>query len=304
MLQSFCHSLQKEQIPFVLNAPMSAHTTLRVGGPADCLVKARSTEDIQAVMHASKKAQIPLLFIGNGSNLLISDGGIRGCVVVIGSDMASISHEGTTLHAQAGASLGGVAQVALSKGLSGMEALSGIPGTIGGAAYMNAGAYDHEMSAIVQSVEALDDSGQLVTLPKDALAYGYRTSILMQKNWVIVRVSLSLTPKDAQDITAGMQSYAAQRREKQPLSMPSAGSFFKRPEGHYAGALIAQAGLKGVSIGGAQVSEMHAGFLVNTGSATAKDFLDLMAFIQERVQQMSGVYLEPEVKILGCNSSC
>lgn len=298
------HLLQKEQIPYEQDAKMAAHTTLKVGGPADCLLEARSVHDIQYVLHATKKAQIPMLCIGNGSNLLVRDGGIHGCIVIIGNNMSAIKQDNGMLIAEAGASLRSVAQVALSAGLSGMEALSGIPGTIGGAAYMNAGAYGHEMSDIVSHVEAIDENGTEIILPKDALAYGYRTSIIMQKSLIITRVSLSLVLRNAQDIADEMQSYAEARRDKQPLTMPSAGSFFKRPEGHYAGALIAQAGLKGVSIGGAQVSDKHAGFFINTGNATAKDFLDLMTFVQERVQQMSGIFLEPEVKILGCDSSC
>lgn len=297
-------TLRKENIPFIQNARMSEFTTLRVGGPADCLVHVRNTQDLCTVMKAAKEDDVPICYVGNGSNLLVLDGGIRGCVAVIGSSMSTIARDGNKLFVEAGAMLSNVAKTAMANGLSGMEEISGIPGTIGGAAFMNAGAYDRYISDIVQQVDVLDDLGTPLSLSTEALAYGYRTSSLMQSKHVVVGVTLSLSPGEPQQIQHKMKALMERRRQSQPLQLPSAGSFFKRPKGHFAGTLIEQAGLKGLSVGGAQVSEMHAGFLVNKGNATAQDFIDLMQLVQDRVQQMTGILLEPEVKIIGCNLSC
>lgn len=303
MAQTFGALLTDLDIPFIENALMATRTTLRVGGPAEYLVEARSASEVSVILRAAGTMGVPALIIGNGSNLLVPDEGIRGLVLVIGNGMASIAIENNRIHAQAGALLGSVAVAAQAAGLSGLEALSGIPGTIGGAACMNAGAYGAEMAGLTLLVEALDMAGEPHTLEGDSLGFGYRTSALSQRGLVAVGVELALTPGDSEEIAAAMRNYARQRREKQPIACPSAGSFFKRPEGHFAGALIERAGMKGVSVGGAQVSEMHAGFLINTGDAKARDFFDLMALVKDRVYEDSGIMLEPEVRIIGCGSS-
>lgn len=296
--------LEARDIPYTENAPMAAHTTLRVGGPADLLVEARCAADVAGALRAAKETDTPVWVAGNGSNMLVLDGGIRGLVIVIAGRMADVEVRGTELLAQAGASMGRVAQAAQAAGLSGLEPLSGIPGTVGGAACMNAGCYGLEMSQVIAAIDVLDQGGNASQRRAEELGFGYRQSALMRDNLVATRVMLSLRPGERDEIAQEMGAFAARRREKQPLSLPSAGSFFKRPKGHFAGALIEQAGLKGLSVGGAQVSELHAGFLVNRGGATAKDFLDLMALVQARVYETSGVRLEPEVRILGCDSSC
>ena len=291
--------LRARDISYEENAPMDRHTTLRVGGPADFLVEARGAGDVAAALAAAREANAPVQVIGNGSNLLVRDSGIRGLVIAISGRMADVSIKGATLRAQAGGALPRLAQIAQAQGLSGLEALSGIPGAVGGAVSMNAGAYGAEMADVVLSVDALDAEGRALTIAGEALAFGYRQSAVAAKGLVVTGVLLKLAPGKREGIAAAMGAYAVQRREKQPLTLPSAGSFFKRPEGHFAGALIEQAGLKGASAGGARVSELHAGFLVNTGGASAQDFLDLMELIQARVWEHSGVRLEPEVRILG-----
>lgn len=304
MPSAICAALTALDIPFATREPMSRHTTLKVGGPADVFVRARSAGEVAAMLRAAKETGTAPLILGNGSNLLVRDGGIRGLVICVGSGMAEVSREGHVLRAQAGATLGKVAQAAQAAGLSGLEALSGIPGTIGGAAWMNAGAYGAEMAQLVSRVHALDQNGNAMELSGEALAYGYRESALKQNGWTVTEVWLALAEKPPDAILSSMRAYAEKRREKQPLILPSAGSFFKRPEGHFAGALIERAGMKGQSVGGAMVSEKHAGFLVNTGGATAKDFLDLAKRVQARVLETSGVALEPEVRIVGCDLSC
>ncbi|MCL1963519.1 MAG: UDP-N-acetylmuramate dehydrogenase [Firmicutes bacterium] len=291
--------LAARDIPYEKGEPMARRTTLRVGGPADYLVEARGALELAAALQAAKEAGEPALVIGNGSNLLVRDSGIRGLVIVIGQGMQAVTREGETLYAQAGATLARVAQIAQAEGLSGMEALSGIPGTVGGAVCMNAGAYGTETADVVVSAEVLDGEGRVSNCAAEVIAFGYRSSAVAAKGLAVTGVSIRLVPGVPEEIGAAMRAYAAKRREKQPLSLPSAGSFFKRPEGCFAGALIERAGLKGVSVGGARVSEKHAGFLVNTGGASAQDFLDLMELIQARVFSASGVRLEPEVRILG-----
>lgn len=291
-------------IPFQRKVSMAEKTSLRVGGPAYCWVDAHNAGDICAAILAAKEAGKEVHIVGNGSNLLVRDGGIDGIVVHIGQGMESIHVSGTVVRVGAGARLSQVAVAMQEKGLSGMEAISGIPGTIGGALCMNAGSYGVEIGQLVQSVEAMDADGNIHTLTREEMAFAYRHSTLMQRGWIATAATLSLVPGDPVVIRDEMRRLAGERRVKQPLSLPSAGSFFKRPQGHFAGALIEQAGLKGFQIGGARVSEMHAGFLVNVGGATARDFLDLMTHIQACVNEKSGVMLEAEVRILGCDLSC
>lgn len=281
------------------DAPMRDHTTMRVGGPADVLADAAGEDDVRAVLAACRACGAKLTVIGNGSNLLVRDGGIRGVVLRVGRHMADIRVQGEQIEAQAGATLSALAQAAARANLAGVAALSGIPGTLGGAAVMNAGAYGGEMSQVVQGVCALDGKGRDVRLDAQALDYGYRRSALMGAGLIVTRVRMRLTPGDGAALLEEMAQLARRRREKQPLDWPSAGSTFKRPAQGYAAQLIDEAGLRGLRVGGAQVSQKHTGFIVNAGGATARDVLELMARVQQAVFERSGVRLEPEVRILG-----
>ena len=281
-------------------AVMAQYTTFRVGGEADVLVRIASPQEISTALRAAKLANVPVTVIGNGSNLLVRDGGIRGLVLRIGSDMTAIRRDGDRLIAQAGATLHALAAFALQEGLSGLAELAGIPGTVGGGVIMNAGVYGGELSQFVERVDAVALSdGKPLSFEGDALGYGYRHSAMMDANVIVTEVTLHLTPGDPEAIRARMDQLARARREKQPLEYPSAGSTFKRPEGLFAAKLIDDCGLRGLQIGGAQVSEKHAGFIVNTGGATASDILTLMDEVARRVREATGVTLEPEVRILG-----
>ena len=281
-------------------APMSRFTTFRVGGPADVLVNIDSAAEISVALRAARAAGVPVTIIGNGSNLLVRDGGIRGLVMRISQPMSAITCEGDTLHVQAGATLPAVAGFAQRSGLEGLAPMAGIPGTIGGAVIMNAGAYGGEMSQVVTRVDAIARSdGKPIRFEGRALGFAYRHSAMMDAGVIVTDVTLRLTPGDPDAIARRTEELLVARREKQPLEYPSAGSTFKRPEGAFAAKLIDDAGLKGLRIGDAQVSEKHAGFIVNLGSATASDILALMAEVQSRVLAASGITLEPEVRILG-----
>lgn len=273
--------------------PLSAHTTFRVGGKAEFFAEADSPARLSHLLAWAEQRGLPVLLLGNGSNLLVRDGGFRGLAIRYTASKIDMQEDGL-VHAEAGASLSSVAQFAREHGLSGLEPLSGIPGTVGGAALMNAGAYGGEMAQVVRAVDTLEGR-----LEGDALAYGYRKSAMQARNLIITGALFALSKDDPKAIDARMAEYAQRRREKQPLTQPSAGSFFKRPQNGFAGALIEAAGMKGASVGGAQVSPLHAGFIVNTGSASARDVLDLMARVQARVREHSGVSLEPEVRIVG-----
>ena len=281
-------------------APMARFTTFRVGGPADVLVNIDSAAEISVALRAARAAGVPVTIIGNGSNLLVRDGGIRGLVMRISQPMSAITREGDTLHVQAGATLPAVAGFAQRSGLEGLAPMAGIPGTIGGAVIMNAGAYGGEMSQVVTRVDAIARSdGKSIRFEGRALGFAYRHSAMMDAGVIVTDVTLRLTPGDPDAIARRTEELLVARREKQPLEYPSAGSTFKRPEGAFAAKLINDAGLKGLRIGDAQVSEKHAGFIVNLGSATASDILALMAEVQSRVLAASGITLEPEVRILG-----
>lgn len=281
-------------------ALMAQYTTFRVGGVADVLVNIASADEIPVALSAAKKADVPVAIIGCGSNLLVRDGGIRGLVLRISSAMSAIRRVGDDLVAEAGAPLGAIAAFARDEGLCGVAELAGIPGTIGGGVVMNAGAYGTELAQVVSSVDCISlHNGKPVHFSADDLDFSYRHSALMGANVVAAQVTLSLTPGDPQAIRARMEECAAMRREKQPLNYPSAGSTFKRPEGYFAAKLIDDCGLRGLTVGGAQVSEKHAGFIVNIGGATASDILELMRQVEQRVFEQFGVHLEPEVRILG-----
>lgn len=281
------------------NEPMSQHTTFRIGGPADYFVSVRSEKQLQDLIEFSERENLPCFVMGNGSNLLVSDSGIRGLVIELGKEFCEIKADGTKIYAQAGAMLSRVASVAMNNCLSGMEEISGIPGTLGGAVYMNAGAYGGEISSIIETVNYLDSDGKIKTARCDECEFGYRTSIFEKGDKVIVSAVLSLSNGNQDEIKAKMADYTCRRKTKQPLQYPSGGSTFKRPEGHFAGALIEEAGLKGFSVGGAQISELHAGFVINKGGATATDVLAVVRHAQETVWEKFGVRLETEIKLVG-----
>lgn len=281
------------------DAPMAERTTFRVGGPADALLRPRNQDELRSALTLARENNIPLTLIGNGSNLLVRDGGIRGLVIQICQTMDTIEIDSPRILAGAGATLRAVSLAAYRHHLAGMEFAAGIPGTLGGAVCMNAGAYGGEMSQIVRRVSGLQPDGTAYCLKKDEMEFSYRHSRVMEEGWIVLEVELELCSGSAEEIDRRMQEYANSRKQKQPLHLPSAGSAFKRPEGHYAGQLIEQAGLKGYSIGGAQVSEKHAGFIVNRGGATAKDIEQLLLHIQNVVYRESGIRLEPEIRILG-----
>ena len=288
--------LQPEQLLY--NEPMSRHTTFRVGGPADVMAFPESAEQLCAVLEAAKVCGVPVLVMGNGSNMIVRDGGIRGLVVVLGERFAKIDVNGTEIIAQAGASLARVAATAQAAGLTGLEFSSGIPGTLGGGCAMNAGAYGGQLSdALVDARVYLN--GEIRTLTLEEMQMGYRSTLPLREGGIVLEARFALKEDDGEAIMARMKDLNARRRDKQPLNFPSAGSTFKRPEGYFAGALIEQSGLKGASVGGAQVSEKHAGFIVNTGNATAKDITDLIAHVQRVVLEKFGVRLETEVRIIG-----
>lgn len=289
--------LAKEDI--LEEEPMKKHTSLRVGGPAKIFVKIPSEEKLCKLVAFCKEKQIPYFVLGNGSNLLVSDRGYEGVILSLGEEFSQVKAEGTTITAGAGAFLGKAARVALGAGLTGLEFASGIPGTVGGGTVMNAGAYGGDLSQVIRSVRAMKEDGTIEEISGADLEFGYRTSVFKTKPLIILQVVMSLTEGNSEEIESRMKEYARLRQEKQPLEYPSAGSTFKRPEGQFAGKLIMDAGLRGYSLGGAQVAEKHCGFVINKGNATAADVLELMQEVQERVRERFQVELEPEVICLG-----
>ncbi len=281
-----------------MEEPMKKHTTFRVGGPADVLVQPDETA-LAAILALCRQYHVPYSFIGNGSNLLVGDKGIRGVVIEMTDPMGNIEVDGTKITAQAGAMLSKIANTAASNGLGGMEFAAGIPGSVGGAVVMNAGAYGGEMKDIIERVYVLDENGAQLELDRDALDFGYRHSCIPKKKYIVTKVVLELVPRDEAEIRSEMKELNEKRAEKQPLQYPSAGSTFKRPEGYFAGKLIMDAGLRGYQVGGAQVSEKHCGFVINKGDATAADICQLMRDVSDKVQAQFGVVLEPEVKMIG-----
>lgn len=279
--------------------PMSLHTTFRIGGPADLFVTPGSIQAVADSIRVCKETQSPYAVIGNGSNLLVSDTGYRGVIIQIGRNLNQVSVNGEEIRAQAGAMLSVIAKTALSESLTGFEFASGIPGTLGGAAVMNAGAYGGEMKDVLTEVTVLTREGEIRTVPAEKLEMGYRTSLAAKNGWIILEAVLKFQKGDAEAIRGRMEELKMQRVTKQPLDLPSAGSTFKRPEGYFAGKLIMDAGLRGFTVGGAQISEKHCGFVVNKGGATAEDVRNLICAVQKKVQEDAGVKLEPEVKFLG-----
>ena len=279
--------------------PMTHHTTFKVGGPADFMVQPTSASEVNAAITAAKLAGEPWWIIGCGSDLLVSDDGLRGVVIKIGDRMANVSIEGTCVRAQAGATNEAVAEAACAAGLAGYEFASGIPGSIGGAAIMNAGAYEGEFKDVARAVTCLYSRGNIRTLSAEDADWGYRHSMMGDEGLIVLEVELELRDDDPAAIRARMDDLAQRRSSKQPLEMASAGSTFKRPVGYFAGKLIQDSGMQGHRVGGAQVSTKHAGFVVNTGTATAADVLQVIRNVQAAVREQFGVELEPEVKMWG-----
>lgn len=282
-----------------IDEPMALHTTFKVGGPVDAFVSCASVEDVRDALAGARKANAPWHVIGCGSNLLVADRGLEGLCIHLGRLFANITVEGTMLAAQAGASNADVADAAAKAGLSGYEFASGIPGSIGGAAVMNAGAYDGEFKDVCASVSCLTLEGEVVEVDNAQAKWGYRHSMMMDRGWIVLGAKLQLVPFDAGKIRARMDELKERRAAKQPLELGSAGSTFKRPIGYYAGKLIEDAGMRGHSVGGAQVSDKHCGFVVNTGTATAADVRAVIADVRKAVLADAGVTLEPEVRMWG-----
>lgn len=293
----FCDLLGEDRV-FTEEA-MSQHTTFKIGGPADYFLMPDKGEDVGRVIKICKEKEIPYFILGNGSNLLVGDGGYRGAVIQIYRNMSSVTVEGNEITAQAGALLSAVAAAAKNASLTGFEFAGGIPGTIGGAVVMNAGAYGGEMKDVLTEVTVMNAEGDIFTLPTEELELGYRTSIIKTAGYIVLEAKIRLKEGDLEVIRETMKDLTIRRTTKQPLEYPSAGSTFKRPEGYFAGKLIMDSGLAGYKVGGAQVSEKHCGFVINAGDATARDVRTLMDNVRDIVYKKYGVTLEPEVKFLG-----
>lgn len=293
----FCDLLGEDRV-FTEEA-MSQHTTFKIGGPADYFLMPDKGEDVGRVIKICKEKEIPYFILGNGSNLLVGDGGYRGAVIQIYRNMSSVTVEGNEITAQAGALLSTVAAAAKNASLTGFEFAGGIPGTIGGAVVMNAGAYGGEMKDVLTEVTVMNAEGDIFTLPTEELELGYRTSIIKTAGYIVLEAKIRLKEGDPEVIRETMKDLTIRRTTKQPLEYPSAGSTFKRPEGYFAGKLIMDSGLAGYQVGGAQVSEKHCGFVINAGDATARDVRTLMDNVRDIVYKKYGVTLEPEVKFLG-----
>ena len=284
---------------FLTDEPMSRHTTFRTGGPADIYIEPSGVEELKQVLDICREENVAYTIIGNGSNLLVGDGGYRGVLISFGKPFAQVTIEGAQVRTGAGALLSAVAKQVLNASLTGFEFAAGIPGTIGGAVVMNAGAYGGELCQVLREATVLTPEGEVKTLPAEELELGYRTSCIQKNGYIVLEAVLQLQPGNADDIRAVMDALASKRRDMQPVEYPSAGSTFKRPEGHFAGRLIQDAGLRGFRVGGAQVSEKHCGFVINRDHATSADILSLCRQVQEKVKAQFGVELELEVKLLG-----
>ncbi len=282
-----------------VNEPMSRHTSFRVGGPADILVVPETIGEIKKVLSYAADNNYPLYIMGNGTNLIVRDKGIRGIVLKILDNLSSVTVKNDIIEAGAGILLSKLSNIAVNEGLTGLEFACGIPGTLGGALVMNAGAYGGQMSDVTDSTEYMSMDGEIRTLGKDHHNFGYRTSFFSKGGYIVLKCCLKLVRGKKEEIRDRMRTLNTQRLEKQPLSFPSAGSIFKRPEGHFTGKLIEDAGLRGFSFGGAQVSEKHTGFIINKGKATAGDILELIQIVTDRVKSRFGVELETEVRIIG-----
>lgn len=289
--------LKPDQIK--IKEPMKYHTSFRIGGPCDIMILPDDEEDVSEVIKICTQNSTPFFIMGNGTNLLVKDGGIKGVVIKLAQNFSEAAADKDVIRCKAGLPLSNLSKLALENSLKGLEFAGGIPGTVGGAVVMNAGAYDGQMAEIVESVKVMEQDGDIYEMKNKELGYSYRTSVLQNSGKIVLEALIKLEPGNYGEIKSKMGKYAALRRQKQPLNLPSAGSVFKRPSGNFAGALIEKAGLKGCKIGGAMVSEKHAGFIVNTGGATARDVIELIEYIQQEVQSKFDVLLEPEIKIIG-----
>ncbi len=296
VMEALRHFVPKENIR--LQEPMAAHTTFKVGGNADCMIELETEEQARQIYRYLNLVGLPVFVLGNGSNTLVRDAGYHGVVLWVGPKMNAVKVTGNCVRAQAGAPLSQVAKAALVHSLSGLEFAFGIPGTVGGGVIMNAGAYGGEMSQVVTEVTVVNRDGELLLLNNDTMEFAYRSSSIRNQPFLVTYVEFRLQPGNQTEILAKMKDLAIRRKQKQPLEYPSAGSTFKRPEGHFAGELIMNAGMRGFRIGGAMVSEKHCGFVVNAGNATASDVLDVIASVQVQVKKQFGVELEPEVVIV------
>lgn len=284
---------------YKLDAPMNEYTTFRIGGKADVLVEPRSAQELKDIIANAKKEDVNITFMGNGSNLLVLDGGIRGVVIKFGANMSSTAVEGDIITAQSGITMARLASVAAENSLAGFEFASGIPGTLGGGIVMNAGAYKGELKDVIIQVTALLPDGSIKVFEKDELDFSYRHSVFTDSDMLVLEAKIKLSKGDADEIKARIRELSQKRRTTQPLEYASAGSAFKRPQTGYAAAMIDETGLKGYTVGGAQVSTKHAGFVINTGSATAKDVVTLLTDVQNRVYGRFDTMLEPEIIIVG-----
>ena len=282
-----------------VDEPMKKHISFKVGGPADFLVKPKTEEELRNVVEFAKKENVPFIVIGNGSNLLVKDGGIRGIVIELSDNFNNYEIDGNIIKAQSGALLAIIGRNAMKNSLTGFEFAAGIPGTLGGALAMNAGAYGGEMKQVVKAVRLMDRDGNIFELSNEEMKFEYRRSLLTTKDYIVLSAVIELQPGNVEEIKEIMADYSNRRSTKQPLNFPSAGSTFKRPEGHFAAKLIDDCGLRGLNLRGAQVSDKHCGFVINSGGATAKDILDLMFIVKSTVNAKFGIMLEEEVKILG-----
>lgn len=297
ILEGLCQILGEQNVK--VNEPMKKHITFRVGGPADYFLTPETVEQVQKIVMFLKKNNIPYYIVGNGSNLLVGDMGYRGAIIQIYQKMNQIRTDGEYIYADAGALLSKIAAEALSKELTGFEFASGIPGTLGGAVMMNAGAYGGEIKQVIQEATVLTQAGEIVKRTVDEMELSYRSSIFSKNGDIVLSAVLKFEKGNKEAIRARMDELKEQRVTKQPLEYPSAGSTFKRPEGYFAGKLIQDAGLRGFQVGGAQVSEKHCGFVINKDHATAADIVSLMEQVSDKVEAQFGVRLEPEVKRLG-----
>ena len=278
---------------------MKNHTTFKIGGPVDIMVLPQDEEDVATVVSFCRERDIPLFIFGVGSNLLVRDRGIRGVAMKLGENLDEVEVNGDQIQAQAGVKISALARIAAFHSLSGLEFAEGIPGSLGGALVMNAGAYDGEMQGIVTAARAIGPDGSIETLKNEEMQFGYRRSIFQSNGYIIISATLKLATGNRNEIEQRMLEFARRREEKQPLDKPSAGSTFRRPPGFYVGPMLEELGLKGYQIGDAQVSSKHAGFIINNGNATARDVLELIAYIQQKAKERFGVDLQPEIRVVG-----
>lgn len=297
VIEKFWNLLGKDRV--LVDEPMKRHTTFRIGGPADFFLLPSTVDEVRGILEICREEELPYFILGNGSNLLVSDKGYRGVIIQLYRNFSNISVEGNEICASSGALLSQIAAAARNASLTGFEFAGGIPGTLGGAVFMNAGAYGGELKDVLKEAVVMTEQGEILTLPVEKLEMGYRTSRIKKAGYLVLEARLVLKQGDMDKIRDITKDLTEKRVSKQPLEYPSAGSTFKRPEGYFAGKLIMDAGLRGYQVGDAQVSEKHCGFVINKGNATAADVLTLIENVREKVQEQFGVTLEPEVKFLG-----